>query len=139
MRRGSTILEQLIIITVLGVLSAIVAGAGIKLVDEVSVHLASRDVADLFALARDNAVSSGQRTAVLVNDVLGRVVVHADTDTIARLDLAQRSAVHLSTSRDSMAYASSGLGYGASNLRLVLSRGSAADTLTVSRLGRVKW
>jgi hypothetical protein len=37
-----------------------------------------------------------------------------------------------------MVYDPRGLGFGAANLSLVLSRGDAADTLTVSRLGRVK-
>jgi len=37
-----------------------------------------------------------------------------------------------------MAYAASGLGYGASNLRVIVRRGASADTITVSRLGRVK-
>lgn len=138
MRRGTTLVEQLLILTLLGILAAITAGAGARLADAITVHAAARDVADLFALARDNAVASGQRTAVRLIDLSGRVVVHADTDTIARLDLAQRSLVHLTASRDSMAYASSGLGYGAANLRVIVSRGSAADTLTVSRLGRVR-
>jgi len=37
-----------------------------------------------------------------------------------------------------MAYAPNGLGYGASNLTLVLRRGERAETLVVSRLGRVR-
>jgi len=37
-----------------------------------------------------------------------------------------------------MAYAPNGLGYGASNLTVVLRRGSAAETIFVSRLGRVR-
>lgn len=138
MRRGSTLVEQLFVITLLGILTAITAAAGMHLVDAIAVHAASRDVADLFALARDNAISSGQRTAVHLDAVRGRVIVHADTDTLTQLDLAERSAVRFSTSRDSMAYASSGLGYGAANLRLIVSRGTAEDTVTVSRLGRVR-
>jgi hypothetical protein len=37
-----------------------------------------------------------------------------------------------------MAYQASGLGLGAANLRLVLRRRARADTITVSRLGRVE-
>ena len=110
----------------------------IQLLDAATVHAASRDVADLFALARDQAVASGMRTAVRLDAVRGRVLVHAAVDTIATLDLAQRSDVRITASRDSMAYAASGLGYGAANLRVILQRGLSADTVTVSRLGRVR-
>jgi hypothetical protein len=37
-----------------------------------------------------------------------------------------------------MAYSASGLGFGAANMRVIVSRGASADTITVSRLGRVR-
>jgi hypothetical protein len=37
-----------------------------------------------------------------------------------------------------MTYTAAGLGYGGANLRVVLSRGSAAETVLVSREGRVR-
>jgi hypothetical protein len=46
--------------------------------------------------------------------------------------------VRLAATRDSMAYLPLGLGYGAANLRAVLTRGRASDTVFVSRLGRVR-
>jgi hypothetical protein len=68
----------------------------------------------------------------------GRVIVHAGPDTLATADFAERG-VHVAATRDSMAYAPDGLGLGGANLRLVLSRGARADTIMVSRLGRVEW
>ena len=138
MRRGSTLVEQLCIISLVGTLAAITVRSGAQLIDAATVHAASRDVADLFALARDQAVASGMRTAVRLDAVHGRMLVHTAVDTIAKLDLAQRSDVRITTSRDSMAYSASGLGYGAANLRVILHRGLSADTVTVSRLGRVR-
>jgi hypothetical protein len=38
-----------------------------------------------------------------------------------------------------MAFGASGLGYGAANLRVVVRRGAASETVYVSRLGRVRW
>jgi hypothetical protein len=46
--------------------------------------------------------------------------------------------VSLGTTRDSIVFDARGLGYGAANLTLVARRGSAAETLVVSRLGRVR-
>ena len=47
--------------------------------------------------------------------------------------------VSLSSTRDSITFDVRGLGWGAANLTLSVRRGAAAETLTVSRLGRVKY
>jgi hypothetical protein len=36
-------------------------------------------------------------------------------------------------------YDSRGLGYGVSNVTVTVRRGSIVDTLTMSRMGRVRW
>lgn len=137
-RRGSTLIEQLWLLVVSGVvLSATVVG-GARLLDAAVVRGAASDVADLFAIARDQAVATGKRTAVHIDMSSGRLIIHADVDTLMRLELAQSRSVSVIATRDSMAYAASGLGYGASNLRMIVRRGASADTITVSRLGRVK-
>lgn len=137
-RHGSTLIEQVIVLTVLGLVLAVAVAGGARLIDVATVHGASREVAELFALARDRAMATGTRTAVRLDAAGGRLSVHAGTDTIARLDLYASRSVRLNVTRDSMAYLSSGLGFGAANLRVILSRGASHDTITVSRLGRVK-
>ena len=137
-RNGSTLIEQLLLLVVLSVCLAIVTRAGVRVLDAATVHGAARDVSELFAMARDRAMATGTRTAVQFDHRAHRVLVNAGTDTFARLDLASGRAVLLNATRDSMAYLSSGLGYGAANLRVILSRGASADTITVSRLGRVR-
>lgn len=137
-RAGFTLVEQLWIMLLSGTLIAIGVAGGARLLDAAVVRASANDIADLFAVARDEAVASGARTAVRIDASTGRVVVHADVDTIARLDLRQQHAVQLTATRDSMAYTPSGLGYGAANLRVVVSRGASSDTVTVSRLGRVR-
>ena len=52
--------------------------------------------------------------------------------------LGHAHGVTLASSRDSLAFDVRGLGYGAANLTLVARRGRAAETLVVSRLGRVR-
>ena len=66
------------------------------------------------------------------------LAVHRGPDTLLARALGRLHGVRLSATRDSTAYAGDGLGYGAANLRLVVRRGAAAETVTVSRLGRVR-
>jgi len=137
-RTGSTLIEQIILLSVLGTCSAVAIAGGARVLDAATVHGASREVAELFAMARDRAMATGARTAVHLDAVNARVVVHTGADTLARVELGQSRAVRLDATRDSMAYLPSGLGYGAANLRVILSRGHSRDTITVSRLGRVR-
>ena len=53
--------------------------------------------------------------------------------------LTEVIAAAVATNRDSMVYDARGIGYGASNLSVVIRRGRAVDTVVVSRLGRVRW
>lgn len=138
LRRGSTLQEQLVVLALLGIGLAVGVGGGARLLDAAAVHGAARDVSELFAQARDRAMATGSRTAVQLDARNARVIVHTGLDTLARLDLRATRMVQLATTRDSMAYLPSGLGYGAANLRVILSRGASRDTLTVSRLGRVR-
>ncbi|AMW05689.1 pilus assembly FimT family protein [Gemmatimonas phototrophica] len=135
-RRGTTTVEQLLVLVTLGILFGLACTSGMPLLQAVAVETASRETVSLFALARDHALATGARTAVRLDERRQRVLVHRGIDTLAVADFVQRG-VRLEATRDSMAYGASGLGVGAANLRVILSRGSRADTLTVSRLGRV--
>ena len=130
--------EQLWVLLITGILLATTVTSGARLFDAMVVRASARDVADLFAVARDHAIEQGVRTAVRIDTRASRVVVHADRDTVSRLELRLSNAVAIDASRDSMAYSASGLGFGAANMRLILRRGASADTITVSRLGRVR-
>ncbi len=129
--------EQLTLLSMLGVLAAIGIVGASRLLDATWTHVVSRDARDLLALAREQATATGSRTAVRFDASTHRIVVHAGTDTVARYDTREHGGVTLESTRDSMAYTPSGLGYGAANLRLVLRKGVSAETITVSRLGRV--
>jgi len=137
-RVGSTLVEQVVVMAVVGVCSATIIAGGSRVLDAASVHNAAREVSELFAMARDRAMATGTRTAVQLDVAQNRITVHAREDTLARVELLRDYAVHLETTRDSMAYLPSGLGYGAANLRVIVSRGASRDTINVSRLGRVR-
>jgi hypothetical protein len=136
-RRGSTLIEQLWLLVLLGGLAALAMTAGANVFASLDVAMAAQETVDLLALARDHAIATGARTAVRFDVAGTRVVVHVGRDTIAMGDF-HGSGLTLEATRDSLSYAPSGLGVGAANLRLVLTRSARADTITVSRLGRVQ-
>ena len=136
-RRGATLIEQLWLLILTGSLAALAITSGGALFASLDVAMAAQETVDLLALARDHAIATGDRTAVRFDMSGTRVVVHAGPDTIAIGDFHGRGLT-LHATRDSLSYAASGLGVGAANLRVVLSRSTRADTITVSRLGRVQ-
>lgn len=136
-RRGSTLLEQVLVVTIVGIGVALATVGAVRLLDAAHVHAAARDVAAMFTLARDRAMATDEPAAVRLDAMHQQVRVHVTSDTVAVLDLRARG-VTLLTTRDSMTYTSNGLGFGAANLRVILARGRSQDTITVSRLGRVK-
>jgi Tfp pilus assembly protein FimT len=125
------------VLAVVGVLLAVSVPSAAQLLDTATVLVARQEATALLALARGHALAAGRATAVSVQGAEARLVVHAGTDTL-RAASWRALGVTLDATRDSLAYGPDGLGVGAANLRLILRRGAAADTLSVSRLGRVR-
>jgi len=138
MQRGVTVPELILVLTVVGILGTIAIPRTVSWRDRMSVRAAAVETVATFAMARRWSLSRSSRTAITVDTVFATLTVRSFSDTIARRDLASSHGVTVSASRDSMAYAPNGLGYGASNLTMVLRRGAAAETIFVSRLGRVR-
>ena len=135
---GFTLVEIVIALAVFGV----TVGLGLRglrhLTDASATRGAAAEVRAAFATARALAVRRGERAAVRIDSVGGAVTVHLRTDTVVRLPLATLYRVRLSPTRDSAAYGAAGLGYGGTNLRVTVRRGASAETVVVSRLGRVR-
>jgi type II secretory pathway pseudopilin PulG len=137
-RRATTLPELLIVLGLLGLVTAFALRAGAPLLDAARVRTAADELRSAYATARELATLRSERAAVHVAPTTGTVVVHLRGDTALRRSLGALYGVRLTTTRDSMAYAASGLGWGAANLRVIVRRGAAAETVTVSRLGRVR-
>jgi len=138
MHRGTTLPEMIIVLTVIAILATVAIGQTATLRDRMSVRSAATEAVSTFAVARRWSLSRAARTAITIDTAAATLLVSSYTDTIARRRLGAAHGVTISATRDSMAYAPNGLGYGASNLSLVLRRGAAAETIVVSRLGRVR-
>ena len=138
MRRAFSAIELMIVIGVLSVLSAIAMPGMTRLLDRMRVHAAVTQIEGLFGAARHIAIARGGTTSIEIDTTTRTISVTLDGDTIRRGEIGMEHGVALSTNRSSMAYASTGIGYGAANLSVVVRKSAAADTIVVSRLGRVR-
>jgi len=138
MQNGTTLPEVIVVMTIAGILGSIAVARTTVLRDRISVRSAAAETVSTFSLARRWALSRASRTAITIDTTAASLIVRSFTDTITTRRLGSTHGVTIAASRDSMAYAPNGLGYGASNLTLVLRRGTAAETIVVSRLGRVR-
>ena len=137
-RAGFTVVEIIIALAVLSVAAGLGLHGLAHLSDSTATRGAAAEVRAAFAAARALAVRRGERAAVHLDSVTGSVAVHLRTDTVLRRSLGALYRVRLSPTRDSAAYGATGVGYGGTNLRVTIRRGTAAETVVVSRLGRVR-
>ncbi len=138
-RHGVTLIELVLTMAIV----ACVTIAGVYAVHASLDHIATRDAIRsagvLMARARDEAIALHTLVSVRVDTATATLEVLTRTATLRRLALGSIHGVVLTTTRDSINFDLRGLGFGAANLTLVARRGNAADTLVVSRLGRVRY
>lgn len=137
-RPGVTLLEVIAVVTILSLLLGFAVPDARAGMARRSAAAAARELALLLSSARQIAATSTAGAAVGF-DTAGMVAhLTVDGDTVRSLDLRANYGVRLRTTRDSVAYDSRGLGHGAANVTVILSQAAAAETLVVSRLGRLR-
>lgn len=137
-RAGFTLVEIALAVAIAALLFGVAIPRTVRLVDRIVVRAAVDAIASACALARSAAVMRGAYVVVTIDSERAAVRVTAGNDTLLERRLDPGGALTLSASRARVTYAPNGLGYGASNTRVVARRRSAADTLFTSRLGRVR-
>ena len=138
MRRGTTMIEISVVVGILGLMAGLTFPRFGSYRDRVAVDAATSSTMSLLATARHAALRRATRTAVHFDTGTATVLVVAGIDTLERRPLRDVHGVVFTTTRDSIAFSSSGLGYGAANTQIILRRGNATDTISVSRLGRAR-
>ena len=138
-RCGFSLIELVLVMTLAGLVCVTVVRALSIQLDRLAVRDAIAEAAGALARARDEALSRRAVVRVRIDTAQRTLTVRSDGEPIARHALGHAHGVSLSTTRDSIAFDVRGLGHGASNLTLIARRGRAADTLVVSRLGRVRY
>jgi prepilin-type N-terminal cleavage/methylation domain-containing protein len=140
MRRGFSLAELAVVMAITGLLLLIGLPRVAGVLDRIAVNRAASEVTTTIAVARSRAVAYAIRT---------RVVIRSDSlvvDTLGASGWAGWRAwtgpadhgVALTVSNPVVVFSGSGLAWGLSNTRVALRRGSHAETVTVSRVGRVK-
>ena len=138
MRAGFTLLELSVSVLLLGLMAGLTVPRFLAWRDRIAVDAAAASSVALLATARHAAIRRAAVTAVRFDTAGAAVMVYSGRDTIEQRPLGTVHGVRLATTRDSIAFGPAGLGYGAANTRLVITRGAAAETVTVSRLGRAR-
>jgi len=121
--RGATLVELALVLVLLAILTAFAVPRAAGVVNRFNLRSATQDVVLGLAAARAAAT---------------RARVVCGGEVLFERDLARRRGVRLEATRESVTFAPTGLGWGAANTTIVVSRGGRADTITTSRLGRVR-
>jgi prepilin-type N-terminal cleavage/methylation domain-containing protein len=137
-RHGFTLLELLVVLAVTAVLMGVALPRVVAISDAVAVRHAADQVRTVLALARQRAVAFAAPVAVLVDSAAAQLAVGDAQGPLSTHAVGAAYGVTLTATRDSVAFGPLGLGWGAANTSVVVTRGAAAETVTVSRAGRIR-
>lgn len=135
---GATLVELVVTITIVAATLAIALPPLHDLRDRAAVRSATADVTMVLATARQSAVLESRLVAARFDTARATITLAAGATTLGVHQIGATYGVTLAATRDSIAYGPTGLGFGASTTTIHLRRGRAIDTITVSRLGRVR-
>jgi prepilin-type N-terminal cleavage/methylation domain-containing protein len=137
-KRGFNVVELTVVLAVIAILSAIVLPRAAGFIDAFEVRGAVTEIDALFSTARHVAIARAAQATLEIDPSRGVVSVHVGSDTVQKREIERAHGVALLSTRTSITYSPTGIGYGAGNLTLIVARNLAADTIYVSRLGRVR-
>jgi prepilin-type N-terminal cleavage/methylation domain-containing protein len=137
-KRGFTIIEVVIVATISAILATITIPRAGRFIDGIEVRGATTEAVSMFSLARHYAIAHSTQATLEIDPAARTLSIKSAGQTITTRDIGTAHGVSISTNRTSVTYSPVGVGFGAANFTMVLSRGRASDTIVVSRLGRVR-
>ena len=137
-RLGFTIVETTLVLALSSALAAVGLPRAWSFIDRIEVRGAITEIESMFSLARHTAIARGAQVALDIDAARNAVTIRSGTEIVRTREVGLAHGVSLSTNRPGITYSPIGVGYGAANFSLIVSRGRAVDTVVVSRLGRVR-
>jgi prepilin-type N-terminal cleavage/methylation domain-containing protein len=139
-RRGFTLPELATVVAIMGVVASVVIPPLGRTLDRAAVREGVERLAAAHATTRELAISRGALARLEIDRDAHTVTVSVQRtanawDTIATYPLG---TAQITCSNPTLVFNPIGLGHGASNTRVIFSRGAAADTITTSRTGRLR-
>ena len=140
MRRGFTLAELAVVLAILAIVTAITLPRLQGLRDWIAVNSAAQDVTTAVAVTRNAAIMQGSRRRLVIAHDSLRIDRWAGDSwaSLERWPGPDRYGVSLEVSTPLVVFDPIGIPWGASNTKVVLRRGVRSETITLSRLGRVK-
>jgi prepilin-type N-terminal cleavage/methylation domain-containing protein len=139
MKRGFTLVETLMVVVIVGILVTLGTPRIGNALDQLAVARSVQETIAFYRSTRFAAIVGGRpvRIEFSADSLVGVFEGYPDSVFMQMAGPAAHG-VSLIVSRDTIRISASGLGYGAANTKLVFRRGTAADSLATSRLGRVR-
>lgn len=139
MRRGITVVELLAVLAMIGLLLVLGLPTVSQWMDRLATERAALELASFYNRGRFAAIFRSTRVRLEFAPDSLRAVFEGVTDSVfLRWPGPARHGVRFTASRPVIRIHPTGIGWGAANTKLVVRRGAAADSLTTSRIGRLK-
>ncbi len=140
MRRGYSLAELAVTLAIVGLVTAITVPRLASLLDWIAVDAVAREVTTALAVTRHAGILQAARARLSIDADSLRIDRWKDRgwEGFMRWPGPGQRGVALEVSNPQIVFGPTGIGWGASNTKVVLRRGSHTETITVSRLGRVK-
>lgn len=136
---GFTLIEVVTVCFIVAIASTIALPTIKRAWDRLVVRQAAHDLALFYQEARFGAIARATRVRIEFGADTLRAVYEGEVDaTFLSRSGPARLGVAFSASREVIRLHPNGFGWGAANTTLVVRRGSVAESLTTSRLGRIR-
>jgi len=138
--RGVTLPELTTVVLIIGVMATVSVPPARRFLDRAAVWGAADRLASVHEGARHRAIGAGRLSRYEVDPPAARLTLsqRAPSGTWDTLETVSLGAVRVTCTQRTVTFDPLGIGYGASNTTVVVASGAAAETLTVSRTGRLR-